>query len=179
MKEEALYNPSVGRPKDQLKHKEKRRLVEEGKISLWLDTYEDLYSSFDSRPYSERALSDDFLQEAKKASKDKPSGELLLRLLMPKKLRSISDEKMIKKRLKKHFERHYYLAKKEVTKKRKFGTVFVALGVVVMFIASLILFKEESKNLWTSFIIIILEPAGWFLFWEGLNQIVLDRKSVV
>ena len=35
-----------------------------GAVSLWLDTYEDIFSDFDPRPYGQRALSEDFVAEA-------------------------------------------------------------------------------------------------------------------
>ena len=39
----------------------------EGNISIVLDSYDDLFSDFDPRPYRIRALSDDFLLECKKS----------------------------------------------------------------------------------------------------------------
>jgi hypothetical protein len=35
-------------------------------ISIWLDSYNDIFSDFDSRPFSERTVSDDFLSEVRK-----------------------------------------------------------------------------------------------------------------
>ncbi|MBI2151367.1 hypothetical protein HYU21_01420, partial [Candidatus Woesearchaeota archaeon] len=35
--------------------------VREGNISLVLDSYDDIFSDFDPRDYSEKALSEDFL----------------------------------------------------------------------------------------------------------------------
>jgi len=29
-----------------------------------------------------------------------------------------------------------------------------------------------------TFMIVLLEPAGWFLFWEGLNQMVFEAKKI-
>ena len=40
-------------------------------IPLVLDSYDDIFSDFDPRPYSERAMSGDFLLECKKASAEK------------------------------------------------------------------------------------------------------------
>ena len=45
--------------------------MHESKMSLILDTYLDIFSSFDPRPYEERSLSDDFLDECKKMVIDK------------------------------------------------------------------------------------------------------------
>ena len=57
--------------------------LREGNISLILDDYNDLFSDFDPRHYSERALSDDFLAESKRASRDKPAGSLEVKFLVP------------------------------------------------------------------------------------------------
>ena len=53
---------------------EQTALLKKSEISLSLDNYDDIFSDFDPRPFSQRALSDDFLIEAKKASRDKVSG---------------------------------------------------------------------------------------------------------
>lgn len=48
-----------------------KEIIDKAEISLVLDTYDDIFSDFDPRPYGERALSSDFLDEAKKAARDK------------------------------------------------------------------------------------------------------------
>ena len=47
-----------------------KELLEKTQISLWLDDYADIFSDFDPRPFSQRALSDDFLNEAKKVVRE-------------------------------------------------------------------------------------------------------------
>lgn len=81
-------------------------------ISIILDNYDDIFSDFDPRPYSERALSHDFLRECKKASIDKDDTGLELRLMIPKDKRNFATELLIRKRLKAHFLKHYDLKKK-------------------------------------------------------------------
>ena len=49
-------------------------------IPLWLDNYNDLFSDFDPRHYSNRALSQDFLEELKRASRDKQTKTVNLKL---------------------------------------------------------------------------------------------------
>jgi hypothetical protein len=53
----------------------------------------------------------------------------------------------------------------------------VALGVVFMFVATYLL-TYTAKNLWTTFIVVLLEPAGWFTFWEGLDQVLFRAKEI-
>lgn len=83
------------------------RVLMQKNISLILDSYDDIFSDFDPRPYSEKALSDDFLSECRKASRDKKDDEVELRLLVPAQKREINDETKIKRRLKDHFQKHF------------------------------------------------------------------------
>jgi len=86
---------------EELTAEEKMR---QGNISLILDSYNDLFSDFDPRNYSERTLSDDFLLECKRAARDRdPKMNFELRLLIPKTRRNANDELIIKHRLKSHF----------------------------------------------------------------------------
>ena len=159
-----------------LTHDHKKKLLKLSEISLSLDTYDDIFSDFDPRPYSERALSDDFLIEAKKASKDQESG-LELNLLIPTKNRKMYEENIIKKRLWEHFRKHYHALYNEKKKLVLQGMSFVLVGVVLMFIAGGILFKHGQDNALFSLLIVLLEPAGWFLFWEGMHMMIFDSKA--
>lgn len=156
---------------------EKEKLLQMSSVSLQMDNYDGIFSDFDPRPYSQRSLSDDFVFEARKAVKDKPSGQIELHLLVPKLHRNSSHETTIKKRIKDHFKRHFEMVKKEVKSVTKLGFSFIMFGVVVMFLATYVSFKFLEDTFLTHFIIIILEPAGWFLFWEGLNLIVFKTKE--
>jgi ribonuclease P protein component len=147
-------------------------------ISLRLTDYNDIFSSFDPRPYSERALSVDFLDEARRASIDKPSGEIELRLMLPKKHRNAEKEEVIKRRLRAHFERHVTKLKGKHGRIVRNGSLSIAFGIVIMFLASFILFKYSQDSLFMNFLIILFEPAGWFLFWEGLDQVIFESKKV-
>ena len=153
-------------------------LPAEHEISLWLDTYDDIFSDFDPRPYSERALSDDFLMEAKRATRDKPAGAIELKLLLPENQRDSNKEAIIKHRLKEHFQKHNREFKGKRKKLALQGIAFVLFGIILMFIASLILFKSQQDSLIRSFLIVLLEPAGWFLFWEGLNLVIFESKKI-
>lgn len=156
---------------------EKHELLRMSEIGLWLDTYDDIFSDFDPRPYSQRALSDDFLNEARKASRGKATGSIEIKFLIPKMQRSIPHEQTIKRRLREHFTRHFNSLNNDRKKTIREGTLFVAFGIVTMFITTLIMF-EQDKSLLLNFLIILLEPAGWFLFWEGLNQAIFSSRKI-
>jgi hypothetical protein len=158
--------------------KESQECYSHENISLKLASYNDIFSSFDPRPYSERSLSVDFLGETRRASIDKPSGGIELRLMLPKRLRTLEIEKIIQNRLKNHFEKHTKKIKNQHTKIIRNGALFTVSGIIVMLLASFILFRSPENNLFVNFLIILFEPAGWFFFWEGLDQIVFESKKV-
>jgi hypothetical protein len=145
-------------------------------IPLWLEGYDDIFSDFDSRSYSHRALSVDFLDEAKRASKDKPGG-IDLKLLLDKKKRNAKSETMIKKRLREHFMHHHQMLENERKKLMGKGMYLLMLGILIMIFTTFVLFSFGESSVSTTFLIVLLEPAGWFLFWEGLNLVVFESKK--
>ena len=147
----------------------------EGNISIVLDSYDDLFSDFDPRPYFVRALSDDFLLECKKAAVVKKD-QIELRFLLPSKKRNSSDELKIKKRLKDYFQRHFKEKHKELNKVKLNGLFWFIAGAIVMVSAPL-LFNNEHYLF--KVLAIMSEPAAWFFFWEGLGKIFLLSKSEV
>ena len=156
---------------------EKQKLLRMSEISLWLDTYDDIFSDFDPRPYFERALSDDFLSESKKAAKEKSSGMIDLKFLIPADKRDPAQEAVIKKRLHDHFKKHYHLLSDEVKWLRVKGALIVLAGVLAMMGATFIR-AYESEGFMYQFLFVLLEPTGWFITWFGLDQIfyVLNEK---
>lgn len=155
---------------------EKDKLLRMTEIGLWIDTYQDLFSDFDPRPYKNKALSSDFLEEAKRASRDKDHEDIKLVLLIKKENRNVKDENIIIRRMKDHFKKHFSILKKERMNIIKQGVLFTIIGITLMLAASYILFKFQDKTFWTYFFIVMLEPAGWFLFWEGLHQVIFESK---
>jgi len=147
-------------------------------IPLQLDSYQDIFSDFDARPYAKRALSEDFLSELKKASWDKEAGEMELKLLVPSAKRNLHDEAIIKGRLREHFGKHYTRIKKQIKQKVIIqGLIFTALGLALMAIATFMEFTYSQKTFYSSLSIIVMQPAGWFLFWEGLNLAIFESKK--
>ena len=72
---------------------DKSKLAGMSEISLNLDSYDDIFSDFDPRPYSERAMSQDFLAEAHRASIDKGFGQIELNFLIPKNKRKKHEDR--------------------------------------------------------------------------------------
>ncbi len=144
--------------------------LKQGNVSLILEGYIDIFSSFDPRTFSEKALSVDFLEEAKRAARDMIGENTELRLLIPKEKRKINEEMKIKTRLREHFHKHFKEKEKEIKKIKFQGLGWVFLGAVFIFIASLF-YKREGYLF--NFLEILLTPAGWFTFWEGLGKIFI------
>lgn len=144
-------------------------LLSKSEVSLLLKDYNDIFSSFDTRHYSERSLSDDFIIEAKRAARDK-RGIYELRFLIPKNRRNFEHETTIKKRLREHFRRHFNILGEEVDAIKKKGLVMALLGVAFIFIASY-LYGFEKPTFAINFFRTLLEPAGWFTAWTGMDQL--------
>ena len=147
----------------------------EGNISLILDSYDDIFSDFDPRSYDERALSDDFLYECKKAARDK-GFKTELRFLIPKNKRNNRDETKIRYRLKGHFNRHHKELESEITKTKLSGAVWFVIGALIITFGTLI-FTYANKGFFYNLLFVMSEPAGWFFFWEGLGKIFIHSKS--
>jgi hypothetical protein len=148
-------------------------------LSLKLEKYTDIFSSFDIRPYSRRALSVDFLDEIKRSIADKKEEEgVEIILNMPGQERNESNEKLIQERLAAHFKRHYQLVLKEKLRILKLGIGMVVLGVISMIAATFIVFEDPAQNILRSFLVVFLEPAAWFLLWEGMDLIIFNSKKL-
>jgi len=153
----------------------KQTLLQKSQISILLKSYDDIFSSFDPRPYNSRALSDDFLLEAKKAARDK-EGNLQLDFLMKKSDRKLELEILIKKRLREHFRKHVLLAKEEIIKTKREG-MYMAVGGVLMLIVAATIAYYMNKGFILTLLLILLEPAGWFTAWTGLDQLYYTAKA--
>ncbi len=144
-------------------------------INIRLDSYDDIYSDFDSRGPSVRAISDDFLQEIKRASKDKPYKGVELELTTKKRDKKL--ETVIEKRLHEHFKKHYALLSKEKRNINLNGALLGVVGVILMLIGVYVMITHpNNRDMMIGFLIILLEPSGWFFFWEGLHLVVFEPE---
>lgn len=157
---------------------EHRTPKEMQEISLRIEHHDDIFSDFDIRPYSRRALSVDFIEEIKRASHDKNGGEIELILHLPEKERNEYHESVIRERLMAHFKKHHQMLAKEKAHVLKVGLSMSILGVICMIIASFAVFEDTTNNFGLSFLVVFLEPAAWFLLWEGMDQIIFNSKNI-
>ena len=150
--------------------KKVEELLAKSEISLILDTYDDIFSDFDPRPYSKRAISDDFLYAAKKAMPKLKEGALELLFLIPKAQRNLGNETLIKKRLHEHFKKHAALRKKAKQELLKKGAIMTVAGFVILITAGYII-ATAGDELFYELMLVVLEPSGWFTVWNGLDII--------
>lgn len=151
-----LYNLEGSQPREQ------------AKVKLWLDSYDDLFSDFDPRPYSKRTLSDDFVAQARKVTREEDGKEFVLQLLLPSSIRNTKDEDIIAERLPLFFQRNYEQLQTERKKSRFKGLKLASFGMLFMVTGGFLSFKG-SEEFAVHLLLIIFEPAGWFLFWSGLD----------
>jgi len=158
-----------------MKKEKEEEILKEGNISLILDSYEDIFSDFDARPsYIEKALSQDFLDECKRAAIDKEEG-LELRFMVPKHKRNTSHEYEIRKRLRNHFQKHFKQKESERKKLKRKGGVWFLLGVIIIVLGAQFLYDKTSLLFRVLFT--MAEAGGWFISWEGLGKLLTDYKE--
>jgi hypothetical protein len=147
-----------------------------GAVSLWLDNYDDIFSDFDPRPYSRRALSEDFLAEVRRAVRDRHDEVPELRLLVPTAARRAEDEAVIGKRLHEHFRKHA-----ERLKRKRRRAVGVSLGVALAGFALMTvsaLLRQQPETITRTVLPVFLEPAGWFAVWFGLDYLFYGSRDI-
>jgi hypothetical protein len=164
--------------KEEIKRKieEHEETLRQSKISIILDHYNDIFSDFDPRTYRERSVSHDFLFEAKNAARDKDFETIELSFLVPHKTRDPNAEAIIKRRLREHFKNHHAKLHKEIKAVRRKGIIFAIIGVffgILATVVSVLSVKEVLRNL----LLILFEPAYWFLVWSGLDHIFFYAEN--
>lgn len=142
--------------------------IERSLVSLSLNSYDDIFSDFDPRHYSQRSLSDDFLSEAKKAAFEKGDA-IELRFLVPAGIRNMSSETIIRKRLKDHFSKHAGILEHKKHKGVVVGMLTACLGFTLIMCAT---FFTEEETFLERLALVILEPSGWFTMWTGFDHVV-------
>lgn len=147
-------------------------------VSIWLDSYNDIFSDFDSRDFNERSLSDDFIHEARKMAKEKPDGKIELQLIMPSSQRNMETEAIIIKSLHSYFRHISSAQNQEKLKTKKRGLIMTAIGFALMILAAYLSSQREPSLIINTFRV-LLEPACWFLVWTGFDQLyaVLYKKN--
>lgn len=155
---------------------QKHPLLKLAEISILLNSYNDIFSDFDPNAYDERTLSDDFITQAKKISENKSGNKMSLRLLLPANKRNEQEEKEIVTRLHSYFKSVHKQLKYGVRKTSKRGFILTLFGIVLMIAASPLSFTKPDKY-YMHKLLVLFEPAGWFMLWVGLDHLVYASKD--
>ena len=146
-------------------------------LNLWLDSYDDIYSDFDSRHYLKRRISDDFLHELRTEIKDREHVEQEMVLLLPPERRDETSEKIIAASLVNFFASQFRFHEDKCRNKLNKGMLLLASGILTMLLNSWVNYRYEA-----SFSVIalkvLMEPAGWFLLWGALDFLFYDFSGL-
>ncbi len=156
----------------------RRKVVERSsrEILIWIDDYNDIFSDFDPRDYSERNISDDFLHELKRVASESEHNVITLRLLLDDKSRNEKTEAIIIERVHREFEDNFHECVRKRKSYRSRSILFLTIGIIMILGASFFSYLKANQPL-MHIPLVILEPAGWFLTWTGFEQIFRSGKK--
>lgn len=169
--------PKIAEPKAAIVDFSKDALAKSS-VSIHVDDYEFIFSDFDPRPFQKRALSEDFLREAKRFAVETRSGSALeLSILLPSSSRKPEIEAIVKKRLREHFRNSLLEVKREHDWIVNRGSLMVLAGFAMTLGAAAIAYYLGESSFLFVLLFVILEPAGWFTFWTGLDQLFYQARE--
>lgn len=145
-------------------------------INILLNKYDDIFSDFDLNPYADRTLSDDFISQAKKMAKHKKANKIILHFFVPLNKRNEADEEIIINRLGTYFSAIHNQLTIDIKKTTIKGLLLSLLGISLMLAASYLSFIK-TQVYYAHLLLVFFEPAGWFLLWAGLDNLVYDSKN--
>jgi len=140
-------------------------------ISIAIDFYDDIFSDFDPRPFSQRELSKDFLAELSSRHMETRKGQIEVRFFIPALERDGKIEQIIKKRLREHFESDLKILSEEVQRGQRRGLLYMAIGFVFLF-TELMGATFQSESFLQKTIGILLVPAGWYGMFTGIEKLI-------
>lgn len=142
-------------------------------LELWLDSYDDIYSDFDSRHYLKRRISEDFLNELRIEMKYKEHHASDMVLLLPQDCRDQTAEKIIADSLGDFFSNLFRFHHDKCRKKLSNGILLFILGICIMLLNSWVSYRF-AESFPVIGLRVLLEPAGWFLLWAALDFLFYD-----
>ncbi len=141
-------------------------------IAITLDVYDDIFSDFDPRPYSQRELSEDFLKEIGRRYMENKKGRFEVRFTIPSSQCDPKAEVLIKKRLREHFS---FMVKREtenINKTKHRGYLYILIGALVLLADTYFFFMFHEESLFYQLLSILLIPAGWYGMFTGIGKVV-------
>ena len=144
-------------------------------IMFNLRHYDDLFSDFDNKPYHQRAISDDFIQELKREFSEGHSKDVTVRMIVLEKHRNQRFEIIVKRRIEEFFKKHFHKLNKDRKKQIITSIGLIITGMILLLFKYFLINKLNisSQNVFC----IMIEPISWFLFWEGSYILFFETKT--
>lgn len=139
-------------------------------IHLRIDRYEDIFSDFDARPLTERTLSADFIDELKRQLYARDAHIAGITFQIPQSKRNEADELAIRERILAYFKKRLHERTTAHTRVINRSSIMILCGVFGMALASYVSSHAQASSYPFAVLRVLLEPASWFLLWEGSNQ---------
>jgi hypothetical protein len=149
-----------------------QRIKDIKEISIAIDTWDDIFSDFDPRPFDVRALSEDFIAELRKHYRETRTGHYLITIYGPAALKDEKRERAVIQRLKTHFKHRSLQRQRELARIRIRGFIFVFVGILFLGFLTLATYFKFVSDLAIELLGIVFMPLGWFGIWEGFSKIV-------
>jgi hypothetical protein len=143
-------------------------------IDIAIYSYDDIFSDFDIRKYSERQVSRDFIEElkirmAKKSDKIRPS----IILFIEKRQRNLKHEKSIISRLHSFFQERYEMYVEKRRKNILYSSITGLIGIFLLFAAQFL--SSHVGSLFSDFLLI----PSWFLVWNALEKMMGNNREIM
>jgi hypothetical protein len=146
-------------------------------IKLWLDTYDDLYSDFDSRHYLKRRISQDLMVELRWAIPRDSNYPKAIVFILPANQRDQENEKHIVENMSRFFKAERNRSAGLYKRKLLIGLILLFLGFTIMAITTFMIYQSGQSVIQVG-LKVILEPAGWFLVWAGMDYLFYDLREL-
>jgi len=147
-------------------------------VDIALDCYDDIFSDFDSSPYSRRTLSIDFIKEIERRYNAAKEGEIRFVFSLPKKMRNTKDEAVIKERLLKYFDNQIKECEKEARQEQKFSFVLIGGGIVFIALSNLIGLYESGNSFLLKTLHEITLIPGWVGEFLGVEKLLSSATKL-
>jgi len=142
-------------------------------MGFWLDSYDDLFSDFDPRPYSRRQISDDFLIELRRRFKEKPRGGIEISIYLPRAKRDSKIESSARKKMREYFGFERERLEKRQLGRKKTGVMYLAAGIFILILNAYIEWEFEP-NRFLTLVGFMLAPVGWFSAWTSFERFLIN-----
>lgn len=143
---------------------------ERNTVLFHIHRYANIFSEFDARSLERRSFSIDFIDELNREIHTHEEPVSGITFIIPSEKRNEESEKIIKERLSAYLLKHIsevQAAKRSATMR---SAQMMISGAILMSLITYIMSLESSARFPLTIIRALIEPASWFLLWEGINR---------